>query len=748
MKTGLNIIEGIISINIFYTGFRYMRTSVLAIILIIVCSSSGFSQIVHEQGYPAGLSEGTKSISWLSLNITDEEINELREDAANSKDQLPFAISREVNLNPTNSGLITENKGGLNTWHTFISSQDASSLALCFSSFRLQPGERVFIYDPGMNNVLGPFTSKNNKESGILPVIPLAGSQLIVEYQYLKNGSGELEVGQVGHDALGIFGSLSQKDEDFGSSGLCNVDINCDYGDEWSDEKRAIVKLLIVDTEVFILGTGTLVNNTAYDNIPYILTAEHVLNNSLQASGTIAIFNYESPWCGGPDGRISKSISGAELIATNSDIDATLIELSEFPPILYKPYMAGWDIRGNIPPNTCCIHHPSGDVKKITLDFDEPLIGTYPAYLQNGFWNIIQWDVGTTEGGSSGSPLFDNNHKIIGLLTGGQATCGNSVNDYYARLDIAFTISQNSNNSLKPWLDNKNIGKTVLEGRDPYKDNLTTSDTLFNGVDNEYYLTSYDGGKTGLSSGFNSDSLIAYAEKFHLDSRKEITDVLLYIGSSNYVSADDSVSLFILDDNGGPGNVIASERIKIKETKDDFLFRADFANPVPVIGTFYIAYQNWYKETAESELRQFAVYHGSAPLPGSDFAWFRDKDGWKPFSQHPFSPGENTLYIKAVVVDSSKIVSIGKHNYDEIDILIYPNPADDYLILKSAGPEIIIQSAAITDLSGKILRSYSKINSNILTIDKLQNLKPGIYLIEIVASGRSHVYKFVKGDSR
>lgn len=117
-------------------------------------------------------------------------------------------------------------------------------------------------------------------------------------------------------------------------------------------------------------------------------------------------------------------------------------------------------------------------------------------------------------------------------------------------------------------------------------------------------------------------------------------------------------------------------------------------------------------------------------------------------SQHPFSPGENTLYIKAVVVDNSNIVSVDKNYYKEHNILVYPNPANNYLVIESISPETIIQSAAISDLSGKILRNFREINSNRFTIDKLQNLYPGIYLVEIMASGKSQLYKFVKGDSR
>jgi len=718
--------------------------NILAILLVLAGFQPGMAQIIHESGEPLGLVPGDKSIQWYNPGILKSEIDELRSEAARKKDLLRFGIVRQTDLNPDNSGLVSEHKGDFNTWHLCISSADAASLAIVFSSFALKESEKVFIYDPGMKNVLGPFTSRNNKESGILPLAPLEGSELIVEYQFRKKDGGKLEVGQVGHDALGIFGYMQNKDEDFGTSGPCNVDINCDSGTGWEDEKRAVVKLVITDIDFIYLGSASMVNNTAYDNIPYILTAEHVLQTSFQARRTVTIFNYESPWCDGPDGSILKSISGADLVATNPEIDITLIKLSEFPPIIYKPYMAGWDVSGNLPQNTISIHHPSGDVKKISADYDQPLIASFENLVSDGFWKILQWDEGTTEGGSSGSPLFNENHRIVGTLTGGEAVCGNSVNDYYARLDIAWDLSESTLNSLKPWLDNKKLGNTTLSGRDPYANNYADSDTLFNGSPDESFITAYDGGGTGLTTGTNSDSLLAYAEKFTIDSPYELTDVFLYIASSNYVSSNDSVSIYLYDDNNGPGNIIATTKVLIKDTRDNFLLRADFGRSISLEGTFYIAYRNWYRTEAESEPRQFAVYHGSPSVPGSDHAWFQDNTGWYPFSQHPFDPYDNSLYIKAVLLENSTIV--GTNNITKVfpGIRIYPNPFVSSLIIETEEAEMIIESVRIMDMLGREIRHYKNINSTSLTIADLASFSTGLYFVDLFISGQHRVYSLIK----
>ena len=58
-------------------------------------------------------------------------------------------------------------------------------------------------------------------------------------------------------------------------------------------------------------------------------------------------------------------------------------------------------------------------------------------------WYMDAWDEGVTEPGSSGSPLFDQNGRIIGQLYGGSAACqGTSANgyDYYGRLGVSWGL--------------------------------------------------------------------------------------------------------------------------------------------------------------------------------------------------------------------------------------------------------------------------------------------------------------------
>ncbi|MFM9004995.1 MAG: trypsin-like peptidase domain-containing protein, partial [Flavobacteriales bacterium] len=212
--------------------------------------------------------------------------------------------------------------------------------------------------------------------------------------------------------------------------------------------------------------TGALVNNTANDGTPYILTANHCTQGS-NTGNWVFYFNHEATSCTGNTGPTTDLISGADLIANNGGSDFALLLLNDTPPASYDVQYAGWDASDSEAASTSavCIHHPGGNVKKFSREDDAPYHAT-----GNGaqVWWVDDWELAVTEPGSSGSPLFNQDHRIIGQLFGGASACSGSVGngqyDFYGRFGVSWDNGNTAATRLRDWLDPLNTGILVLDG--------------------------------------------------------------------------------------------------------------------------------------------------------------------------------------------------------------------------------------------------------------------------------------------
>ena len=443
---------------------------------LIILSYSLHAQISHG-GEPIIRDELKSQVASVVLPAFQIEIESEVGDSKEENSRLKhakYAYKYDVEYAITNSGKWDNLDDGRRVWRFSIRSEGAYSLGLEFSKFNIPVGGKVFVYNNSSNTFLGAFTNENNKKSGRFSIAPLKGDHLILQYIEPVNVDylAEMEISGVLHDYKNIFNLLAGKESSTKASGSCNVDINCEEGEDWQIEKKSVCHISYVQNGSGYVASGVLMNNTNQDAKPYLLTAFHVMHEQSIADGALFYFNYENSICNGNDASRTQSISGATLRSTTSKLDFSLLELSVSPPASYNPYYAGWDRSGRIPAYTYCIHHPSGDAKKISFDNDSPVTATYSdgryTFDDNTSWQIINWEFGTTEGGSSGSPLFDENHRVIGDLTGGDANCESSVNDYYAKFSASWANYSSNNEQLKYWLDPLSLGVETLDGFDPY----------------------------------------------------------------------------------------------------------------------------------------------------------------------------------------------------------------------------------------------------------------------------------------
>ncbi len=392
----------------------------------------------------------------------------LQEAQQRSWDEPPrFATALPVQLNPATAGTWETLENGLQLWRLRITSTDAVSLNTGFTAYHMPPGGELYIYSPDYGQILGPYTAQDNAAHGQLWTPIVEGSEIVIEVSLPASEVSQLqlELSSVNHGFIDF--------ETAEKSGSCNRDVVCAEGNSWRSQIRSVGRFTISGS---FLCSGSLINNTAQNFKPFFLTANHCLNTAGAAASVVVYWNYDCPTCrtlnsaenGTPISTAgAPTQTGAFLRATYAPSDMTLLELDSPVDAGVNAFWSGWDRRGFNATSAVAIHHPQGHEKRISFENQATSITSYlqAAVPGNGTHiRVADWDLGTTEGGSSGSPLFDQNGRIIGQLHGGFAACGNNDADWYGRLFTSWTGGGTNANRLSNWLDPGNTGAQTLNG--------------------------------------------------------------------------------------------------------------------------------------------------------------------------------------------------------------------------------------------------------------------------------------------
>lgn len=481
------------------------------------------------------------------------------EDLINDRDKSQpwrYGIIRPLSLDFNSSGTWKELTNGDKIWRIAIKSPDAINLGVNFQDFYLPNGSRLQMYNLERTDFSKVYTSETNRTSSVLGSWYISGDVIVIEYFQPKGvvAPAHLKIGNIIHGyRMGRVNDLVDTEGNRGleDSGDCNLDVNCSVGSDFETKKNKLKKAVaLLNLGNGHLCTAALVNNALQDKTPYLLTANHCLQNSDPALWSIR-FNWvsPSPICGvegiSADLQTNFTMSGAELKAHSSLSDFALVELYNPIPASWDVVFAGWDNSDDIPEFQVGIHHPSGDIMKVCRDNDPPLKdvanGT-EVWLIRGqsVGNGDGWDMGTTESGSSGSPLFNEEGSIIGQLYAGLSSCNgtdtNAEYDIYGRFGVSWNQGVSPETRLMDWLDpghtgltkvptlenSLNIGEFELEGQlsvypNPASSYITVMNTQYPNLRFELY--NMLGQRMESGSMVNSENILnieRYAEGIYI----------------------------------------------------------------------------------------------------------------------------------------------------------------------------------------------------------------------------------------
>jgi hypothetical protein len=672
-------------------------------------------------------------------------------------------------------------------WRLAIESKNALSLNFIFDEFFIPQGSSVYLYNEDRTDLLGAYTSIQNQDSGILGTWIVKGEKVWIEYFEPANveGQGRLHIAKATHGYRNA--KTFQAAKGLNDSGNCNLDVDCPIGSDWIDKKdhnKRSVGILLSGGSGFC--TGALINNTNNDGTPFFLTANHCYSNPNAWSFRFGWIS-PNPVCASTsnstNGPTNQTISGATLRARSTNADFCLVEINSDIPADWNRVFAGWDRSDNTPDFTVGIHHPSGDIMKVCRDDDSP---TKEQNAGAQTWEITGgsgqgWELGVTEPGSSGSPLFDAEGKIIGQLFGGAAACSgtndNNALDYYGRFGISWDAGGSQSTRLEDWLDPSGTNPLILNsfpalqvlafdaaisvsipetacGETIITPSISLTNFGLQDITSAAITWQIDSG-TSETINFNGTLAQNESEIFMLDpidlaegSYTFNAELIEVNGTNDQNSQNDLVQSPF--DIGDGGDAYGTEQITLELLTDDWAQETTWVFRT-VAGT--ILYNGGpYQENTDdnttfienfdvdlSQCYEFEIFDSAGDGICCNFgigAYSLTTDsGEVVFEGGEFGSSETTeiKIADVLAIDDASVSTIA----------LYPNPANNEITI-SLGNTNDISSFSVFNTSGQLLENgILEANNNVITVS---NYRAGIYFVVIqdTATQIESTLKFIK----
>jgi hypothetical protein len=392
------------------------------------------------------------------------------EDKQNRGLDIPFRFGKGFDTNITLSDGEWQPLENGRLWLMEFQSKGAYSINFVFDNFYLPDSAELYITNKRGTMLYGPVTYKQNTKNGYF-LTDLIVSDDVIIYIFEpedKKGQTQLNIKRVVHAYRNLFSNMSYGN--LGGSESCNNDIAC--FPDWDKESDAVALVLLSSGTEWCSGSLLMTANNSFS--PYFLSAFHCIDSS--ADGNLSTteisnaenwmfkFQYKMITCGGSSATSGITYNGAKFRAGWNVSDFLLMEMDNSPIGNTEFSWLGWDRTGTTPTSGSCIHHPAGDVMKISFEENQFQMSTWGAV--NNHW-LLNFDDGVVQKGSSGSPILDQNKRVVGQLHGNQ-----NYNQYlsfcsqpraeYGRFDISWTGGGTNTTRLSNWLDPTGIGTLTI----------------------------------------------------------------------------------------------------------------------------------------------------------------------------------------------------------------------------------------------------------------------------------------------
>jgi hypothetical protein len=362
--------------------------------------------VTGEPPYSTNVATQIKKLEPIVLSAPDIAII-AREDSVNDSQPNPVRYACPVNVNYTleNSGTWQTLEDGGKLWRLKVQLPGALSANTYYDKFWLPEGGKFFVYSEETGQCIGAVTSEyigGSKEEPIeFATALIYGEEVVFEYYQPASvkESAIISISRIDYGYRYVNNPYIDTLQNPKASGSCQVDINCSEGNSWQIEKHAAARVSVRSSSGSTWCSCALVNNTYSDLTPYVLTADHCLSavgldavSNSNASHSVFYWEYEYSGCASGSSSY-KTTTGATVKANNPVSDFGLFLLTQDPRNAsgVSPYYLGWDRSGSAGTGGVGIHHPQGDVKKISTHNITPSTSncfTGTSYSNSNFWKV------------------------------------------------------------------------------------------------------------------------------------------------------------------------------------------------------------------------------------------------------------------------------------------------------------------------------------------------------------------------
>lgn len=398
----------------------------------------------------------------------------------------------------TSEGKWVDLRDGGSVWTLTILSAEAEAIRIHIEEVHLPEGTLLFVYDTfDPQESYGPYDVGDLRGRTEFWTESVFTCKVTLEC-YVPSGFDanevKFQVQEIAHVYVKFLDLIPKV-------GDCHNDVTCHSG--WATEANGVAGLGTIGGTAGVLWcTGCLLNDYDSETFEdYFLTANHCLSGYDTVLGTQAeadtieyYWFYQTPSCDGTPpnpATVPRTGGGADLISIQTRINGSehaFLRIRNVTPggVTYEGWTTGTP---GISDTLTGIHHPDGSFKRISF-------GTLDDSSTN-FWDV-QWYSGVTEGGSSGSPLFDADHRVIGQLRGGASSCANPTGiDDYGRFNTTYA-------AIQRWLQ---VGGTIHVDSTYVGEELGTPSKPFNTV-GEANNFAWDGVRIKIKAGSYPETLV------------------------------------------------------------------------------------------------------------------------------------------------------------------------------------------------------------------------------------------------